>query len=611
MELFEKDKDITSLTTFGLPVRSRLYAEYANVKELIRICRSEEYRENIVWHIGGGSNLLFEPYFDGLILHSGIKGIMRYDKNEEEVFVIAGAGEKWTDLVDYCVENSIAGLENLAGIPGEVGAAPVQNVGAYGVEAGDFIHSVECLDRETLEIVKFSNYTEAEKELNPCVKVNECGFGYRTSNFKTLWKDRYFVLRVSFKLKNANKAEHLGYGGLSRFAEQLGHHPSIEEVRDEVIRIRESKLPDPALIGSAGSFFKNPIVRRKYYEYEMLNLDSSIPHYDIPGDDMHVKVPAGWLIEHAGLKGESIGGAIVYPENCLVIANKGGATSEDVRNLALKVQKTVNKCFHVTLMPEVNYIDSSIKVTVLGSGTSKGVPELMCDCGVCTSENPLDHRLRASVYVETMGVKFLIDATPDFRQQALRADIRQIDGVLITHEHYDHVGGIDDLRPYCFNAPVDLYVREDVDRHLRKRLDYCFTDSRYPGVPSFDMHVIGNRPFFIKGVKIEPIEVMHGKLPIYGYRIGKFAYVTDAKKIDEEEKEKLYGLDVLIVNALRERDHFAHFTIKEALDLIKEVKPKRAFLTHLCHEVGHHEAFDASLPPNVSPAFDGQHILID
>ncbi len=594
---FEKNKDITSLTTFCIPVCASLFAEYADVKELIKICRSEEYRENRVIHIGGGSNLLFIRDFDGLVLHSGIKGITVYDKDPETTYVIAGAGENWAQLVDYCVENNLAGLENMAGIPGEVGAAPVQNVGAYGAEAKDVIYSVECLDRTTLKVVRLTN--------------KECGFAYRDSNFKTIWKDRYFILRVSFKVRRSDKASFLGYASLKRLAEESGRDLTIRQVRDFVISQRDSKLPDPRVVGSAGSFFKNPIVRRKYYEWEMLNHDPSIPHYDIEDDPDHVKIPAGWLIEHAGLKGASVGGAEVYPKNCLVIANRGGATAEDVTALASEITHTVNKYFHVTLQPEVNFIDSAIKVRVLGSGTSKGVPELLCDCGVCRSENPLDHRLRSSILVETMGVRLLIDVSPDFHRQALKADLRHVDAVLITHEHYDHVGGIDDLRPFCMSGPIDMYMKRDVKEHLMQRIDYCFYSKKYPGVPSFEITEIGkDRPFFVKGVEIRPIEVLHGKLPILGFRIGKFAYITDAKYIDEEEKEKLYGLDVLIVNALRAREHFAHFTIDKALALIEEVKPKRAYLTHLCHEVGHHHAFDATLPPNVSPAYDGMELTI-
>lgn len=594
MEIFEKDKDITRFTTFGVPVKTALFAEYASVKELVRICRSEEYRENRVLHIGGGSNLLFEHDFDGVVLHSGIKGIETYRKNDETLYVIAGAGEKWEDLVDYCVENDIEGLENMAGIPGEVGASPVQNVGAYGVEASDVIWNVECLDRESLEVVT--------------IPGSECGFAYRDSKFKGEWKDRYFVLRVSFRLRPGRTARHLEYEALAKFAEQLGETPDIAEVRDEVLRIRNSKLPDPHLIGSAGSFFKNPVLRKPYYEWECLNFNSKIPCREV--DEGHVKISAAWLIDKCGMKGVRVGGAYVYPDNSLVIANDGTATAEDVRDLAKLIYDRVLEAYHIALQPEVNFIDSTIKVTVLGSGTSKGVPELLCRCETCTSRDPKDSRLRASVLVETMGVRILIDPSPDFRQQALRHDIGHIDAVLITHEHYDHVGGIDDLRPYCFWGPLDIYCRSDVNDALHRRLDYCFKTHLYPGVPTFRMHTIENKPFFIKGVRIEPIEVIHGKLPIFGYRIGKFAYVTDAKTISEVERDKLYGLDTLIVNALRWRYHFAHFSVEEALQLINEVKPRRAYFTHLCHEVGRHDRFAARLPEGVEPAYDGLHLTI-
>lgn len=601
MELFEKDKDITGLTTFGIPVKARYFAEYDSADKLVKICRSEEYRENRVLHIGGGSNLLFERDFDGLVLHSGIRGIKTYRKDDDTVYVIAGAGEKWCDLVDYCVENGITGLENMAGIPGEVGASPVQNVGAYGVEAGDVIWNVECLDRESLQTVT--------------IPGAECSFAYRDSRFKGEWRDRYFVLRVSFRLRPGSEARHLEYAALRKFTDSLGRIPTAAEVREEVLRLRDSKLPDPRLIGSAGSFFVNPVLRKAYYEWECLNFNDAVPCIPRRGTPeyetaTHVKVPAGWLIEHAGMRGVRVGGAYVYPDNCLVIANDGTATASDVRDLARLVTDRVLEAFHIALRPEVNLIDSAIKVTVLGSGTSKGVPEMLCNCSVCRSDNPRDKRLRASVLVETMGVRILIDPSPDFRSQALTHDIGRIDAVLITHEHYDHVGGIDDLRPYCFWGALDMYCRPDVNEKLHRRLDYCFRDEHYPGVPTFRMHPIENRPFFIKGVKVEPIEVYHGKLPIYGYRIGKFAYVTDAKRIDEREREKLYGLDLLIVNALRRREHFAHFTVDEALSLISEVQPRRAYLTHLCHEVGHHDSFASRLPEGVAPAYDGLHLIV-
>lgn len=592
--MFEKDKDLSPLTTFGLPARASLYAEYSSVKQLTAISRTPEFTDNEVLHIGGGSNLLFAHDFKGLVLHSAIKGISRYDKNAETVFVIAGAGEKWTDLVEWCVKEGLGGLENLAGIPGEVGAAPVQNVGAYGVEAKDFIHHVECFDTVTRETKVFTN--------------EECMFGYRDSRFKHDWKGRYYVLRVSFRLSPSDQARHLEYGPLKDFAARIGHHPTVAETAAEIIRIRDSKLPSPSETGSAGSFFKNPVVSKYFYRQEMLGMNPDIPCYEC-GDGM-VKVPAGWLIEHSGLKGRRHGGAVVYPKQCLVIANEGNATAADVMALADEVVETVRQRMGVTLRPEVNYIDTSLEFTVLGSGTSKGVPELGCSCRICRSADSHDKRLRASVLVKTHGMNILIDASPDFRAQALANGIYNIDAVLITHSHYDHVGGFDDLRPFCAQGKLPVYLKEDVNSDLHKRLDYCFRPDPYPGVPTFDMHEVGDRPFFINGLKIVPIKVMHGKLPILGYRIGDFAYITDAKTIPEEELSKLEGLDTLVINALRPREHFAHMSFDEAVGFIEKVKPRRAFLTHFNHEAGLHEEMKSRFPAYIRPCHDGMTVRV-
>lgn len=615
--MFQKDKDITSLTTFGIPAKAALYAEYSSLKELERIAKSPEFRDNEVLNIGEGSNLLFVSDFAGLVLRSRIDGIVRYDKDPETVFVIAGAGVKWTDFVDWCVCNGLAGVENLAGIPGTVGASAVQNVGAYGVEAKDVIHHVECFDTLSHRTVVFHNNqlnghrpSGGNEEDDPL----DCGFAYRDSKFKHEWKGRYIVVRVSFSLRPSDLAANLSYGPLKGLAESLGHSPTIAEVAAEVVKIRNAKLPDPKVIGSAGSFFKNPIVNSYYFKEQMLGKNPDIPFYPVTLPDgtvdrHRVKVPAGWLIEHAGLKGFRIGGAEVYPKQCLVIANAGGASASDVVKLSDHVIRRVREDFNIVLKPEVNFIDTDIEVTILGSGTSKGIPEVSCACPVCRSASPFDKRLRASALLKTHGMNIMIDVSPDFRQQALREDIVSLDAAIITHSHYDHVGGIDDLRPFCAEGSFPLYLRHDVEDDLRRRLDYCFREHLYPGVPSFELHQVEKEPFFINGLKIIPISVMHGRLPILGYRIGDFAYITDAKTIDEEELDKLQGLKVLVVNALRYREHFSHFSVSEALRLIERLKPEEAYLTHFCHDVSHAK-IESELPPHVHSCYDGLKIKI-
>lgn len=594
-DLIEHDKDLTAMTTFGIPARAHMFAQYKSVRELDRLSRLPEFYENEVLHIGEGSNLLFVNNFSGLVLHSGITGMTRYEKDADTVFAIVGAGERMDDFICWTIREGLAGLENLSGIPGEAGASAIQNVGAYGVEAGDRIWSVECFDTFERKVVKIMH--------------DECEFGYRDSRFKRDWKGRYIVLRVAFRLDPDGTARHLEYGPLRSLSQRLGHHPSMQEVRDEIIAIRNSKLPDPSKIGSAGSFFKNPVLTGYYFREEVLPNDPDMPRYELDGD--MVKVPAGWLIEHAGLKGYRVGGAEVYPDNCLVIANAGNATAADIITLANHIKREVRRRYAVELEPEVNFIDTSVTVTMLGSGTSKGIPEIGCECEVCRSTDRRDKRRRASVLVRTHGMNILIDASPDFRAQALDNGITDLDAVLLTHSHYDHVGGLDDLRPLCAFRDVPIYLREDVNADLHRRLDYCFRPNPYPGVPTFKMHEIGNRPFDIRGLEIIPVEVMHGKLPIFGYRIGRFAYITDAHTIEPDELEKLEGVDTLIINALRYRPHFSHLSIDEALDIIKKINPRVAYLTHLSHQAKPHAELENELPDNVHIAYDGLTIHVD
>lgn len=592
---FEENKDITHLTTFGVPVKTKWFAEYSSERELLAISRDERFLNNRVFHLGGGSNLLFLKDYDGLVLKSAVMGKVRYDKDDDTVYVIAGAGEDWGEFVEWTIENGLAGLENMSGIPGTVGAAPVQNVGAYGVEAGDVIFAVECFDLLTRQTRRFT--------------AEECRFGYRDSFFKHEGKGRYVVLRVSFKLNPDGLGRNLTYGPLRALADCLGHAPTAREVADEVIKIRNSKLPDPKELGSAGSFFKNPVVHNGYLkEIEVLTGHRLEGH---PVDEIHTKVSAAWLIDHAGLKGLRCGGAQVYDKQPLVIVNTGNATPADVRDLAETVRKTVRDKFMIDLQPEVNYIDTDIHVTLLGTGTSKGIPEVGCSCSVCRSPFKKDKRTRTSALVRTMGLTILIDPSPDFRQQALREDLHHLDAVLITHGHNDHVGGMDDLRPFCADKDLPVYADKITDRELRTHFEYCFREHPYPGVPVFDLRIIDKEPFYINGVKIEPVEVYHAKRPILGYRIGNFAYITDAKTIEPEELDKLTGVKVLIINALRDRDHFSHFTLAESLAVIREVKPEKAYLTHFNHEIGRHHDLGRRLPEGVEPGYDGLSFTVN
>lgn len=248
-----------------------------------------------------------------------------------------------------------------------------------------------------------------------------------------------------------------------------------------------------------------------------------------------------------------------------------------------------------------------MRLTFLGTGTSQGVPVIACPCPVCQSDQEKDKRLRASVYVEVNGVNILIDAGPDFRQQMLRASVKHLDGILLTHEHKDHIGGLDDVRAFNFvnRRPMDIYAEERVQDALKQEYAYVFAENRYPGVPEMNLFNVDGYPFEINGVKIIPIRCFHYKMPIYGYRIGDLTYITDANFISEEEKEKIVGSKYIVINALRKQKHISHFTLGEALKLIEEFSPRKAFITHVSHQMGFHADIQAELPRNVAIAYDG------
>ncbi len=252
-----------------------------------------------------------------------------------------------------------------------------------------------------------------------------------------------------------------------------------------------------------------------------------------------------------------------------------------------------------------------MKLTFLGTGTSCGVPTIGCDCRVCRSENPKDKRLRCSALVETEQTCLLIDCGPDFRQQMMPQPFRRIDGILITHAHYDHMGGMDDVRPYCQFGEINVYADPIARKGLLEMLPYCFVENRYPGVPAIGLHEIHkHEPFTIGDIEIMPIEVMHGKLPILGYRMGPLTYITDMKTIDDGELQYIKGTEVLVVNALRQQPHHSHQTVDDAVGFARRVGAKRTLLIHSSHHIGLHDEVNASLPPDIQLAYDGQVVEV-
>ncbi len=251
-----------------------------------------------------------------------------------------------------------------------------------------------------------------------------------------------------------------------------------------------------------------------------------------------------------------------------------------------------------------------MKITFIGTGTSQGVPIIGCQCSVCKSVDKKDNRLRSSVFIEVDNLKIAIDAGPDFRQQMLRENITKLDAILLTHSHKDHIGGLDDVRAYNYlqGKPMDVYGMKETIEIVKNDFHYAFDKEKYPGVPEMNLHTIENKPFLISSVKILPIEVKHLEMKVFGYRIEDFVYITDASFISVAEKEKMKNAEILVINALRIKEHYSHFNLEEAIAIVNELKPKQAYFTHISHAMGKHEEVEKSLPHSMHLAYDGLYL---
>lgn len=333
----EENYSLEKYNTFHLPVKSRWFMEYADEEELNRILRDEYFQECLSLHIGGGSNLLFINDFNGIILHSQIKGISVVEETDDSVLLRIGAAEKWDDVVAYAVSKGWGGIENLSLIPGETGAAAIQNIGAYGAEIKDVIETVEAYNQLSFEKRLFTN--------------EECQYGYRSSFFKNEHNDPYIVTHVNIRLRKKPQFS-VGYGNLR---DELACYPetTLQAVRDAVIAIRRRKLPDPDELGNAGSFFMNPVIPEKQYE-ALKKQYPDIPSY--PAEEGKVKVPAGWLIEQCGFKGKTHGQVGVYEKQALILVNLGDARGHEIALVAESIREAVSDKFGIELIPEVKYV---------------------------------------------------------------------------------------------------------------------------------------------------------------------------------------------------------------------------------------------------------------
>jgi phosphoribosyl 1,2-cyclic phosphate phosphodiesterase len=263
-----------------------------------------------------------------------------------------------------------------------------------------------------------------------------------------------------------------------------------------------------------------------------------------------------------------------------------------------------------TYFPLICLVAPTLKFTFLGTGTSAGVPMIACECRVCSSPDAKDKRLRSSLMVESASTAIVVDTGPDFRCQMLREKVRSLDAVLFTHPHKDHIAGLDDVRAFNFflDRPMPVYANVMTQEALMREFAYAFADKRYPGVPNLELHTIALEPFSVGDIPVVPIEVWHLKMPVLGFRFGNFTYITDANRIDEREKEKIRGSEVLVVNALRREKHISHYNLSEAVALVAELGIPKAYFTHISHQLGRHSEIEQELPPGIHLAYDGLQV---
>jgi UDP-N-acetylmuramate dehydrogenase len=340
MVTMKENIDLLPFNTFKISAKAKYFTVVHTVEDVQALLQTEIFRQNKHLILGGGSNVLLTGDFDGLVIKNEIKGIVIKEETDAQVILKVGAGENWHEFVMHCIAQNYGGIENLSLIPGTVGAAPMQNIGAYGVEIREVIHNVEAIELSTGIIHNFSN--------------TECKFGYRESIFKQQLKEKYFISSITLSLTKGHHRYNVSYGAITEvLMKSHQNEVSVKNISDAVIFIRKNKLPDPALIGNAGSFFKNPSVDAEVFENLKKNFPS-IPSF--PGEHGLIKVPAAWLIEQSGWKGKTLENIGVHKHQALVLVNYGGGEGRKIWDLAMQIQRSVKEKFNITLQPEVNVI---------------------------------------------------------------------------------------------------------------------------------------------------------------------------------------------------------------------------------------------------------------